>query len=203
MRNPLNSLLGAKELFINKQADIGEAEPEKQINPKLLYSAKFSEEILHDLIGNILDFSKLRAGKMDLLISSVDLREKLYNLVNMFTNQATKKKIGLEYHADEGMPVALQVDYHKLNQVVINLLGNSIKFTKYGRVVLKTNWYEFPDIYPDSEKIKAQISILKAESSREDILLGVDENLSPLNLYKGAQRKASKDRVIIYLYIYD
>ena len=183
MRNPLNSLLGAIDLLINQQGN-----PNLITNPKILSSAKFSGEILHTLIDNILDFSKIRMGKMDLNFSGIDLREKLLKVINMFEQQARKKGIRLEYHPDETLPPVLQMDCLKINQIIINLIGNAIKFTNTGRVVLKTSWYQFSKLELRQQNyIKEKINELRAQSSREDIYFNVDEqsnknmlNISPL-----------------------
>ena len=155
MRNPLNSLLGTMDMVLKQ---VGE---NQRIDMKLLQSGKFSGEILVNLIGNILDFSKLRQGKMELVTSVVDVREKLGKIITMFESMAIQKGIYLRYNPGKIVPPNLETDFNKLNQIIINLLGNSTKFTAKGGVGLKTSWFPLSSDSNDEEIQRKMNEIIK------------------------------------------
>ena len=158
LRNPLNSLLGSVEVISCT----------KMIDMDILNSAQLCGETLLNLIGNILDFIKVQSGKMDIYASPTDLYERILNSMKMFTNLAQKKNIYLKYQGDEQLPPALLIDAHKLNQVLVNLIGNSIKFTENGGIHIKVEWYP---IYADisTSQIQAMLDNILLYSSREDL----------------------------------
>ena len=91
MRNPLNSLIGSIDI-LNEQESMNRGTSVNKKKIKILSSAKFSGEILRTLINNILDFSKLRVGKMVNNLNSIDLRETILNLLNMFEPFGQKER---------------------------------------------------------------------------------------------------------------
>ena len=168
MRNPLNTLLGTIEIMLCNVS------MKKNIDPKHLQSAQFSGEILLNLIGNILDFTKIQAHKMNIIPSPVDIREKIYNILQMFKQLANKNGITLEYIPDENIPSALEIDQSKLNQCIINLIGNAIKFTpKGGKISIKTCWFPVMNEQFDHIRIKEKMDQIFKESSREENLYSV------------------------------
>ena len=176
MRNPLNSLLGTLEII---KLNLASGQP---IDPKILQSAQFSGETLVNLIGNILDFSKIRGNKMDIVLSLTDVRERLSNILAMYSQLAIKKGISLEYLPDFTLPASLQLDHNKLNQCLVNLVGNSIKFTpKGGIIVVKTSWTPISNENLDHFQIKQNVDNILTQSSREDILTNVDMIKNPSN----------------------
>ena len=91
---------------------------------------------------------------------------------------AKKKGIQLENYTDDNLPGSLDLDYQKLNQIIINLIGNSIKFTAKGRVVIKTTWHKLYGDNVSQAIINNKIKELKRVSSREDIVNSVEEFIS-------------------------
>ncbi len=126
IRTPMNSIIGMTNLLI--KSDMEEAQK------KYLNIIKKSSENLLVIINDILDLSKIEAGKMefekiDFLIS--DVIETVFHTVHF---NAEEKQLQLTYTIDEKLPIALKGDPVRLNQILINLAGNAIKFTEKGSV---------------------------------------------------------------------
>ncbi len=96
----------------------------------------FSTETLLGLINQILDFSKIEAGSLSLEITSFSLPELLYRTVDMMRSSAMQKKLCLTCRLSDDLPEFILSDPMKLRQVLVNLLGNAIKFTHEGTVTL-------------------------------------------------------------------
>jgi signal transduction histidine kinase len=87
------------------------------------------------ILNDILDFSKIEAGKFLLEKFEFDLREKLSYLLKTFEMRAKEKAIDLTFHFDDNVPQIIMGDAYRLNQILVNLIGNSIKFTEDGGTI--------------------------------------------------------------------
>jgi signal transduction histidine kinase len=132
LRTPLNSILGFTQVMLRDyQTDDEQREYLEIINR--------SGEHLLDLIDDILDLSKIEAGIIHLNEKDLDLYSLLDGLEDLFQVKAESKKIILEFNVDSQVPQYIQADEQKLRSCLINLIGNSIKFTEVGRVQLSVN----------------------------------------------------------------
>jgi PAS domain S-box-containing protein len=129
IRTPLNGIIGMAELALDT-----ELTPEQR---EYLGMVKLSADHLLTVINDILDFSKIEAGKLDLEEVDFDLRDALDDTVATLALRAHKKGLELADHIAPDVPDAVRGDPHRLSQVVVNLLGNAIKFTERGEVVLR------------------------------------------------------------------
>ena len=129
LRTPLNAILGFTQLMArdNKTTD-GQKETLDIINR--------SGEHLLALINDVLEFAKIESGQIAVNSSDFSLRYLLDSLYNMLNQQAKSKGIHLEFHRDPIMPQWIYGDESKIRQILINLLGNAIKFTRMGKVTL-------------------------------------------------------------------
>src|SRR5262249_37351062 len=100
---------------------------------------KASGEALLTVINDILDFSKIEAGKLQLLPVSFNLRDSLADTVRTLALRAQQKDLELACHVAPDVPDALVGDAGRLRQIIINLLGNAIKFTERGEVVVSVS----------------------------------------------------------------
>lgn len=100
---------------------------------------------LFGIVNEILDFSKIEAGKMSLEEVSFDLRAELRRVINTVSIKAEEKKLKISCDVDNTVPDFLMGDPTRLGQVLINLLGNGIKFTEYGSVQLKVSLVKSSD----------------------------------------------------------
>lgn len=129
IRTPMNGILGLLELL--KTSALGE----RQHN--YVNMALSSSVVLLNVINDILDFSKMEAGHMELVIEDFDLSQTVEDAVALFSEQADTKKIELLCHVFPNTPKNLRGDAMRLRQIIINLIGNAIKFTEKGEVLLK------------------------------------------------------------------
>ncbi len=129
IRTPLNGLIGMTDLTLDTELTSEQRE--------YLGMVKLSADHLLNVINDILDFSKIEAGKLDLERVDFDLRDTLDDTVATLAMRAHKKGLELADHVAADVPDALTGDPHRLRQVIVNLLGNAIKFTERGEVVLR------------------------------------------------------------------
>ena len=129
IRTPLNGVIGMTELALGTELT------EEQRD--YLNTVKLSGDALLSVINDILDFSKIEAGKSDLEVSDFDFRASLETILKTFALRASEKKLELLYEVDGKVPEIMQGDANKLRQILVNLLGNAIKFTHAGEVTLR------------------------------------------------------------------
>lgn len=128
IRTPMNAIIGFTDLLL--ESDFSGQ------NGQYLNTIKYSADNLLVILNDILDFSKIEAGKFDLANFEFDLREKLGYLKNTFEVKAEEKGIDLIFTIDENVPNFLVGDAYRLNQILVNLLGNALKFTNSGFIRL-------------------------------------------------------------------
>ncbi len=129
IRTPLNGIIGMTELALDT-----ETTPEQR---EYLGMVKLSADHLLTVINDILDFSKIEAGKLDLERADFALRDTLDDTVATLAMRAHKKGLELADHVASDVPDDLVGDPHRLCQIAVNLIGNAIKFTERGEVVLR------------------------------------------------------------------
>jgi len=132
MRTPLNGILGMAEMALD--TDVG---PEARQDVERV---KACAEALLAIINDLLDFSKIEAGKMSICHEPFDLRSLLGEILALFTPGAVEKKIGLHASVDSDVDETLISDPMRLRQILLNLVGNAIKFTKRGSVSLTARY---------------------------------------------------------------
>ena len=129
LRTPLNAILGFSELM-RRAPDISKDQR------KNLETIGHSGEHLLSLINDVLEFSKIEAGRIALNSEDFDLYGLLLGLEEMFELRVRQKGISLDYTCDADVPRYVHADQNKLRQILINLLGNAVKFTEAGGVRL-------------------------------------------------------------------
>jgi two-component system sensor histidine kinase/response regulator len=128
IRTPMNGVIGMSELLLETELTRQQRE--------FVQVVVGSGESLLVIIDGILDFSKMEAGKMHLDPAPFALRERLSDLGRLLSVRAAAKRIELVIHVDPVVPDRLLGDFPRLNQVLMNLIGNALKFTDNGEVVL-------------------------------------------------------------------
>lgn len=126
LRTPLNAILGYAQIL--RTADLDD----RQL--RAASTIQESGEHLLALIGDILDHSKIEAGKLELQNASFDLREMVRTVVEMVRGRAEEKGIHFAWRIGADVPARVVGDQKHLRQVLINLLGNAVKFTRRGEV---------------------------------------------------------------------
>lgn len=128
IRTPMNSILGFSDLLGKTKLDKTQTE--------YLSAVKTSCSNLLNLVNDVLDFSKIEAGKLNIEKISFNLIETLDTLKIMFTPKADEKQLSFNVYKDPKTPKFIYGDPTRLNQILINLINNAIKFTKQGSVSL-------------------------------------------------------------------
>lgn len=128
IRTPLNAVIGMTSLLLNTHIDEEQRDYAETI--------RASSEVLLTIINDILDYSKIEVGKLDIERQPFDLRRCIEESLDLLSPSAGEKNINLAYFIDDSVPAALLGDVTRLRQILVNLLSNSIKFTHHGEVVV-------------------------------------------------------------------
>lgn len=129
LRTPLNAILGFSQLLL-RDASLS------QKQQQTLGTINRSGEHLLGLINDVLDMAKIEAGRTLLQLETVDFNHLLHTVQDMLQVRAQAKRIYLRFELDDHLPATVEADPGKLRQVLVNLLGNAIKFTQVGGVTL-------------------------------------------------------------------
>jgi len=129
IRTPMNGIIGMTDITLS-----AECTPEQREHLEIV---KASAESLLGILNDILDFSKIEAGRLQLDESQFRLRDCLDESLKLLAVRAGEKGIELAYHVPADVPDALVGDAMRIRQVVVNLIGNALKFTERGEVVLE------------------------------------------------------------------
>lgn len=126
IRTPLNGVIGMSGLLAESKLDHEQKNYVSTINA--------SARTLLSLINDILDISKIEANKVTIEIIDVDLHALMHSIVTIMRPQATEKGLHFNLHISPSLPFLIKSDEQHLKQVLINLIGNAIKFTKQGQI---------------------------------------------------------------------
>ena len=126
IRTPMNGIIGMTELALDTNLGVEQRE--------YLQTVKSSADSLLRIVNDILDFSKIEAGKLELDLHPFQLRENLADAMKTLAIRAHEKNLELLWHAPPDVPDGLVGDVGRLRQVLVNLVGNAIKFTEQGEV---------------------------------------------------------------------
>ncbi|HWZ98546.1 MAG TPA: PAS domain S-box protein [Candidatus Dormibacteraeota bacterium] len=147
IRTPMNGILGMTELALDT-----ELQPEQR---EYLGMVRSSAEALLGIINDILDFSKIEAGKLELEETTFSLEDCIEEALGPLGLRAMKKGLDLTWTTEGKIPDALRGDSTRLRQILINLVGNAIKFTKEGEVAV---WAELQDTVENKVTIRFVVS---------------------------------------------
>lgn len=134
IRTPLNGVIGMSSLLADTELTI---EQEEYAN-----TIKSCGESLMSVINDILDFSKIESGNMELERQDFDLRSCIEEVLDVFAGSAAKTGIDLVYEIDHNVPAQVVGDMHRLRQVLMNLVGNAVKFTHKGEIFISVHLAE-------------------------------------------------------------
>ena len=129
IRTPMIGVLGSLDLLAGTRLDAGQRE--------LVDTAASSGETLLAVLNEVLDYSKIEAGKLELVTEPFALREPAEAALALFSANARRKGIALELEVAPDLPERAAGDAARLRQILLNLVGNAVKFTRHGRVLVR------------------------------------------------------------------
>lgn len=147
IRTPMNAIIGMTDLLLETQLT--------KTQHEYLSMVQDSGDALLALLNDILDFSKIEAGKLELETTSFDIRETLGDAMKGLGFRAHNKGLELAVRIDRAIPDSLLGDPGRIRQIIVNLVGNAIKFTEKGEVVLQIECLEKTD-----SKSKLRFSVI-------------------------------------------
>ena len=133
LRTPMNAILGFNALLLSRVQDKPEA-------LKVLNHTRQSADHLMTVINDILDYSQLQTGQLVIQPETFELRPLAERAFEMFKPRVDSMNLSYRLVQDDNLPVWVTTDRHRLMQVLVNLLGNALKFTHQGSVVLGVHW---------------------------------------------------------------
>ncbi|WP_165930053.1 PAS domain S-box protein [Flavobacterium caseinilyticum] len=128
IRTPLNGIIGFTHLLMKSDLKKNQSEYMSTINE--------SATSLMQIVNDVLDFSKIESGKLELDIEEINLYKLTNQIIDLFKYQATLKKIDLILTIDSAVPKYVFADSVRLKQILVNLLSNAVKFTNFGEIRL-------------------------------------------------------------------
>jgi PAS domain S-box-containing protein len=171
IRTPLSGIYNARYLLYNTALS-----PEQQ---EYIDIANSSIESLSGIVNNILDLSKIEAGKLELNLSSFDLEDELFQIAKMQEYSAIEKGLKLRFEYDYSIPSGIRFDRLRLRQIILNLLNNAIKYTEHGEIRILARLES-----SSNEKVAILFSII-------DTGIGIKTELLPIITEKFVQGDTS------------
>jgi PAS domain S-box-containing protein len=137
IRTPMNGIIGMTSLLMN--ADLNDE------NYDFIETIRSSSESLLTIINEVLDFSKIESGRMELEMQPLDVQESVEGALDLLAPQTANKPLELGYWIEDGVPTMLVGDATRLRQILVNLVGNAVKFTEQGEVWVTISQRQRPD----------------------------------------------------------
>ena len=131
IRTPMNAIIGMSSLLLDSGLNAQQRD--------FVQTIRNSGESLLTIINDILDFSKIEAGKMELEKSPFDVRECVESSLELFSFRARNRGLELGCLIDSGVPAAILGDSTRVSQNLVNLIGNAMKFTERGEIVVRVD----------------------------------------------------------------
>jgi two-component system, sensor histidine kinase and response regulator len=138
IRTPLNAIIGMSGLLTTTELDDDQRD--------LAQTVRTSADALLTIINDILDFSKIEAGKLQIENVDFAIRPAIESVIDLFTESTAAKKIEFGVLFDHDIPAVLRGDAGRIRQVLTNLIGNAVKFTSQGEVIVHTNLIRSDDV---------------------------------------------------------
>lgn len=147
IRTPMNGVIGAASLLSNSDLTADQADYVRTI--------QVSGESLLVIINDILDYSKIEAGKLELSDQPFDLRATVEDVLDLFVEKAAKQELELIQRIESDVPLDLLGDATRLRQILVNLVGNALKFTVQGEVCLTIR--TLPESTPEAPRLEFSV----------------------------------------------
>lgn len=176
LRTPLNAVIGLSELLVGSKSD--------EEKTKFAKTIKKSGESLLGIINNILDFSKIESDNIDVKHEPIHIPSLLADTIKILGSLVDKEKVSLGFKFEDSLSEYLETDPIRLKQILINLIGNSIKFTDKGEISVEVVLIESSS---GSKKTQAQFLV-------KDSGIGIPEDKMPLLFDRFSQVDTERNR---------
>lgn len=174
IRTPMNVIIGLTDHILDSD--------EQEMTHKNICMVNDAAKLLLNIINQILDFSKVEAGKLELNKAAFDISGTLHRLIEIMESTAAEKNIDLVLYYDSSIPRVAIGDAVRLQQVLINLLGNAIKFTDQGKVELYVKLLSERQLPASHKSIKLQITVIDSGIGiAADKMAGLFESFSQVD----------------------
>lgn len=167
IRTPMNAIIGFTQLLLETNLDKTQKEYINIVNS--------STKTLISIINDILDYSKIESGKVEIDLNKINLAEELKNNILLFSNDAKTKGIDYQFFIDDRISECLYVDIHKLKQVLSNLINNAIKFTNKNKQI---NINIILSEEGKGSKFFFELNLNKCELKDENLNSSIDNKIS-------------------------
>ena len=137
IRTPINAIIGMDTMIMRESSEANIRNYARDIN--------VAGKTLLSLINDILDFSKIESGKLELVLGEYDLSSLINGIVHMIAPKAESKKLELEVNVNPDIPVGLYGDEVRIEQIIVNILNNAVKYTERGKVSFNVDYEAFDD----------------------------------------------------------
>ena len=167
IRTPMNGVIGGTDLLLDSGQSVNLSDEQKEI----LSIVKTSGEAMLTIINDILDLSKIEAGRVELQPTHFSIRQAVESAVDVIANKATSKGLEIVTQVTHTVPHTITQDYKRLTQILFNLLSNAVKFTQQGDVIVTVDMMQMPAKRPELPSVRSLSStatprarVLPAES---------------------------------------
>ncbi len=184
IRTPMNAILGFSEILLRKTEN-----SQQKIYLQSIYS---SGKALLSLIDDILDLSKIEAGRMEIRSEPVDIEQLLNEVGQIFLQKVTEKGLEFKLHTDRNIPGILLSDEIRIRQVLINLLTNAVKFTSHGYI--KVSVYCCDEKKGNKDNLGSGNNLFSVIFEVEDTGIGIPDDRQKLIFESFRQQDGRKDR---------
>ena len=182
IRTPMNTIIGMSDILLNSKLKTKDMDYVKDIN--------FTAKSLLSIINDILDMSKIEAGKMKLSLAHYNFNMLVDNVASMFLFMAKEKGLEFRFEKTGNLPATLYGDDIRLRQVLTNILGNAIKYTEKGFVEFSINLIKV-ESNSNRQKEDNKIQFVIKDSG-----IGISEDVIPKLYHAFEQSKSDKNRYI-------
>ena len=146
IRTPINAILGMNEMILRENNEENIAEYSRNI--------KTSGNMLLMLVNDVLDFTKIEAGKLEIREADFRMADMLYDVISLINERAEEKSLGLKVDITDEVPNKVNSDEFRIRQILVNLMNNAVKYTEKGSINLKVGGSYTEDGYMLSLTVK-------------------------------------------------
>ena len=179
IRTPMNGVIGGTDLLLDHEQSVNLTSEQKET----LSIVKTSAEAMLTIINDILDLSKIEAGKVELEQAAFPIRQCIESAVDVIASRAHQKGLEVIVVVQHDVPVIINQDYKRLTQIMFNMLSNAIKFTEVGDIIVTVNLMEQPDNEENGDTLEDSAVTDESDTLRQSSAETTVEDVDVHNQY--------------------